>query len=109
MPSPKSFFEIVLSQSHSAIGLCALSYVGLLQPAASSHVVKVARLLPSHARSVRRSDGVWSQLLTGGAGASGWTISGASGVSCGLGSLLHAARSTTRSFFCMLSLCSLRA
>src|SRR5690242_5255889 len=105
MPSPKSCFEIVLSQSHSATGLCALSYVALLQPAESSHVVSVARLLPDHGRSVRRSDGVWSQRSTGCGGASGCTT-GASGVSCGLGSLLHAAiRASERNGFCMLPLC----
>src|SRR5712675_51554 len=111
MPSPKSFFEIVLSQSHSAIGLWALSYVALLQPAESSQPCSVARLSPYQTRSVRRSEGVWSHRSTGGGGESGGG-GGASGVSGTLLSPPHAAarrRTSEMSLFCMLPLSPFRA
>src|SRR5450755_2543128 len=73
--SPKSCLLIVLSQSNVATGLCAGSNVGELQPPASIHVWRSARLLPYHARSVRSAAGVrpscW-QAVCCTAGASGW-------------------------------------
>src|SRR5450432_1915257 len=73
--SPKSCLLIVLSQSNVAIGLFAGSNAGDLQPPASIHACRSARLLPYHARSVRSAAGVrpscW-QAVCCTAGASGW-------------------------------------